>query len=180
MMGWLGMHYEFYNRSVVEVARDLLGQKLVVGELEGIITETEAYGGSDDEASHAYRMTKRSAIMFGPPGYTYVYLIYGMYHCLNVVAEDVGQAGAVLIRGLMLPGKIHLNGPGKLCRYLGITQGYNGIDVTCNESLSITHGVPVLDADYIATPRIGISKAVHNPWRFVLKSEMNFEQKFIS
>jgi DNA-3-methyladenine glycosylase len=114
--------YNFYNNHVVDVARNLLGKKLVFKNYEGFITEVEAYRGFDDEASHAYRgTTNRSAIMFGAPGYAYIYMIYGMYYCLNVVTEEVGQASAVLIRGLRMP-NIYLNGPGKICRYLGISK----------------------------------------------------------
>lgn len=97
------LSYDFYKRNVVEVARDLIGKNLVFRNFQGIITETEAYRGSDDEASHAYKgMSNRSAIMFGPPGYLYVYMIYGMYYCINVVTEEVGHPSAVLIRGLRL------------------------------------------------------------------------------
>lgn len=158
--------YDFYNRHVVEVAKDLLGKRLVFGDFQGIITETEAYRGFDDEASHAYRgMTKRSAIMFGPPGRTYVYLVYGMYYCLNVVTEEVGQASAVLIRGLRLP-QIDLNGPGKVCRHLGITKNHNDINLVQDETLYITSGLQGLD--HTATARIGIHKALDKQWRFVL------------
>ena len=92
---------DFYNRSVVEVAQDLLGKTLVFFNFRGVITETEAYRGADDEASHAFKgPTPRSSIMYGPPGYSYVYLIYGLYHCLNIVTEAEGNPAAVLIRGL--------------------------------------------------------------------------------
>ncbi|WHQ46927.1 MAG: DNA-3-methyladenine glycosylase [Candidatus Midichloria sp.] len=156
--------YEFYNRHVVEVAKDLLGKKLVFGNIAGIITETEAYRGFDDEASHAFKgSTSRSKIMFGRAGYTYIYMTYGMYYCLNVTAEDVGKAGAVLIRGLKLP-EIHLNGPGKLCKYLQITKLQNGIDLINNNKIHIEKGVKV--EQYTTTPRIGIKKAVNKPWRF--------------
>ncbi|CAG7592563.1 MAG: DNA-3-methyladenine glycosylase [Candidatus Midichloria sp.] len=156
--------YEFYNRHVVEVAKDLLGKKLVFGGIEGIITETEAYRGFDDEASHAFKgPTTRSRIMFGRAGYTYVYMIYGMYYCLNVTAEELGEAAAALIRGLKLP-DLHLNGPGKLCKYLQITKLQNGIDLTNSSQMYIEEGVTV--NQYNTTPRIGIKKAVDKPWRF--------------
>src|SRR5579883_1151698 len=123
------LSYDFYNRDTVEVAQDLLGKRLSVGSYSGIITETEAYRGSDDEASHAFRgPTKRSAIMFGPAGYAYVYLIYGMYYCLNIVTEELGIPGAVLIRGVLTPDG-NLNGPGKLCRSFGITKEQNGLNL---------------------------------------------------
>ena len=96
--------HAFYARDTTAVAQALLGQRLVRmldgQHLSGLICETEAYGGADDPASHAYRRTPRSAIMFGPPGVAYVYFIYGMHHCLNAVTTDDGHPGAVLIRGI--------------------------------------------------------------------------------
>lgn len=158
---------EFYNRNVVEVARELLGKQLVCGEFQGIITETEAYRGYDDEASHAFRgITNRSKIMFGPSGYAYVYIIYGMYYCLNIVAETDGQAAAVLIRGIKLP-SIHLDGPGKTCRHLGITKEHNGINLIKSDYLYLTEGIE--NPDCLTTPRIGIQKAKDKPWRFVMQ-----------
>lgn len=160
--------YDFYNRHGVEVAKDLLGKKIVFGKFQGIITETEAYRGEDDAASHAYKgITKRSAIMFGLAGHVYVYLIYGMYYCLNIVTEAEGEPSAVLIRGLQLP-DIHLDGPGKICRHLGITTAHNGINVITNQEFYLTDGVNI--KDYLTTPRIGIRKAVEKPWRFVVKN----------
>ena len=156
--------YNFYKNHVVKVARELLGKKLVYGCHEGIITETEAYRGKDDEASHAYRgMTQRSAIMFGPPGYAYVYIIYGLYYCLNIVTEKEGQPGAVLIRSLQLS-HLHLKGPGRVCRYLGITKQDNGTNVMESNHLYITHGISIPDIS--VTSRIGICKAMEKPWRF--------------
>src|ERR1700729_4260135 len=109
---------DFFNRNCAEVARDLLGQILVFGNYQGIITETESYRGLDDPASHAFKgPTPRAKIMFGTPGTSYVYLIYGMYHCLNIVTEEEESPSAVLIRGLKLikPDVAILNGPGKIC-----------------------------------------------------------------
>jgi DNA-3-methyladenine glycosylase len=161
--------YNFYNQNVVEVAKNLLGKKLIFGKHKGIITETEAYRGSDDEASHAYRgITKRSAIMFGPPGHAYIYMIYGMYFCFNIVAEEMGQAGAVLIRRLKLP-HIDLNGPGKLCRHLGITKKDNGINLVNSDYFYLTEGIEV--KNILSTSRIGITKATDKLWRFVLESQ---------
>ena len=91
----------FYALPTVEVARALLGKILVHGQIAGRIVETEAYLGTADPAAHAFRgVTPRTRVLFGPPGHAYVYLIYGMYHCLNVVAEAEGQAGCVLIRAI--------------------------------------------------------------------------------
>jgi DNA-3-methyladenine glycosylase len=155
----------FYQHHVVDVAQALLGKRLVYGPHQGIITETEAYRGSDDEASHAFRgMTQRSAIMFGPPGYAYVYIIYGLYYCLNIVAESAGQAGAVLIRGLKLP-SLHLDGPGKICRHLGITKKDNGTYLVDNDQFYLTQGVPI--TRMLIQPRVGIRKAIDKPWRFI-------------
>ena len=155
----------FYQRHVVDVAKDLLGKKLIFSGHEGFITETEAYGGSDDEASHAYRgITNRNAVMFGPPGYAYIYFIYGMHYCLNVVTQPSGEASAVLIRGLQLP-HLHLNGPGKICRHLGITKNENGLSLMKNENFYLTDGVSV--KSMLVTPRIGIRKATDKLWRFM-------------
>lgn len=178
----------FYERDPVTVARALLGQRLVRmlngQRLSGLICETEAYAGADDPASHAYRRTPRSAIMFGPPGMAYVYFIYGMHHCLNAVTGCDDHPGAVLIRGIVpaegsetihrqRPGVAdrHLaDGPGKLCQALGITLAQNGSDLTEGLELFIAAGEQVNGAEIIATPRIGVggdAEAKTRPWRFV-------------
>lgn len=157
--------YNFYNRHPVDVAKDLLGKKFIFGNYQGIITETEAYRGSDDEASHAYRgKTARNALMFGLAGHIYVYLIYGIYYCVNIVTEEIGMPSAVLIRGVKLP-DIYLNGPGKLCRHLGITTQNNGINIVTNDYAYLSEGVKV--ENIITTSRIGINKAIDKPWRFL-------------
>jgi len=162
----------FFNRSTLIVAEELLGKILVFKNHKGIITETEAYMGFDDPASHAARgKTKRTEIMFGPPGYSYVYLIYGLYHCLNVVTEKEGFPAAVLIRGLLVQdqktGKdIHLDGPGKICRYLGITtQDHNKIDIVKNEDFYV--GCVKKTLGFKTTSRIGIRVGQDKLWRFV-------------
>ena len=151
--------------------------------LSGLICETEAYGGADDPASHAYRRTPRSVIMFGPPGMAYVYFIYGMHHCLNAVTACDGHPGAVLIRGIFPAEGIetlreqrsgasdaHLaNGPGKLCQALGITLALNGLDLTDNSELFITAEDQVDGREILTTPRIGVhgdEEALTRPWRF--------------
>lgn len=160
---------DFFNRSTVEVAKDLLGKSLVFGNFKGLITETEAYRGLDDEASHAYRgPTTRAAIMFGEPGYSYVYLIYGIHHCLNIVTEASGCPGAVLIRGLQLP-SILLNGPGKICQHLGITRQHSGINILTHPHFYLTDGGDSFT--YKSTSRIGIKKATDKLWRFVITSK---------
>lgn len=155
----------FYNRHVVDVAKDLLGKTLVFNKCKGIITETEAYRGADDEASHAHKMTPRSKIMYGSPGICYVYFIYGMYHCLNIIAEQEGQPGAVLIRGLKID-DIHLDGPGKICKYLEITKDQNGLDLKTSPHFYVT--ADSLPTAYQTTSRIGITKARDKLWRFVV------------
>ena len=130
----------FFARDTLAVAPALLGQRLVRyangQQLSGLIVETEAYRGQDDEASHAYRRTPRSAVMYGLPGHAYVYFIYGVHHCLNAVTEPEGQPGAVLIRAILPVEGIEImrgrragiaddqlaNGPGKLCMALGINR----------------------------------------------------------
>jgi DNA-3-methyladenine glycosylase len=133
----------FYARPTIEVAHALLGKLLVRqpesrgGELRvARIVEVEAYLGERDAASHARRgPTPRAKIMFGPPGFLYVYLIYGMHHCMNVVTETDGVAGAVLLRAAAPVAGVPdlrrpLTGPGKLCAGLGITRRDNGLDLT--------------------------------------------------
>ncbi|NRB10238.1 MAG: DNA-3-methyladenine glycosylase [Rickettsiaceae bacterium] len=164
-----GLSREFFSRNTVDVARDLLGKKLIFGSFTGIITETEAYRGNDDPASHAYkRATPRSKIMFGLAGFTYVYLIYGMYHCLNITTENENQPGAVLIRGLQIytPNNKLLDGPGKICRQLAINKDHNNIDVTSNNDFYFTDSNNRVD--FQATPRIGISNGQDKLWRFII------------
>jgi DNA-3-methyladenine glycosylase len=180
----------FYARDTVAVARDLLGHRLVRllngQRLSGLICETEAYGGADDPASHAYRRTPRSEIMFGPAGLAYVYFVYGMHHCLNTVTAWDGHPGAVLIRSIIpvegiaimrerRPGVAdrHLaDGPGKLCQALDITLVQNKVDITDNIVLFIVAGEPVAEREITVTPRIGVrgdQEALVRPWRFVWK-----------
>jgi len=156
---------DFFERPTLDVAKELLGKTLVFGSHRAIITETEAYLGENDPACHAARgRTKRTDVMFGPAGYSYVYLIYGMYHCLNFVTEREGFPAAVLIRGA---GKF--DGPGKLCRGFGITLENNRVDITQNQAFYVLD-TPSL-SDYECTPRIGISKGQEHLWRFVSKEK---------
>src|SRR5690349_1475758 len=138
----------FYARPVLAVARDLLGRELVWrgagGALGGVIVEVEAYSGVGDAASHAARgETARNRVMFGPPGHAYVYFTYGMHHCVNVVVGDVGHASAVLVRALRpsvglalwrarrpdLPLARAGQGPGRVCRALGLDRTHDGFDL---------------------------------------------------
>lgn len=163
----LKLPYEFYNRHVLDVAKDLLGKILYHKEFKGIITEVEAYRGLDDEASHAFKgPTSRSSIMFEEPGISYVYLIYGMYYCFNIVTEEKNSPSAVLIRGLKTPNLI-LNGPGKVCNYLKINKSHNNVNLVTDEQLYLTEGIEI--KEYSTTPRIGIKKSIDRPWRFVAK-----------
>lgn len=162
----------FFARPTLTVARQLLGTRLCRRLPDGTvltasIIETEAYT-QDDPASHAFRgQTPRSAIMFGPPGYAYVYFIYGMYNCLNVVTEPKSTAGAVLIRAL---DSQPTSGPGKLCRHWAISGADNGADLMNPASgLWLEPGPPLTDEQVLATPRIGISVATDYPWRFIVK-----------
>ena len=155
----------------MEVARALLGKILAHGEVSGRIVETEAYLGTTDPAAHAYRgVTPRTRVLFGPPGHAYVYLIYGIHDCLNIVAEPEGAAGCVLIRAIEpLTGVTRsTDGPGKLTRALGITLKHNGCDVTRGP---ITVSAPVREAKFEidVSPRIGITKAADLPLRFFIR-----------
>lgn len=162
------LNYNFYNQHVVDVAKNLLGKRLFCGTFFGIIAETEAYRGSEDEASHASKgVTPRSSVMFGLSGRAYVYMIYGMYYCFNIVCEPLGQPAAVLIRGLRMT-DIFLDGPGKICRYLSINKKYNAYDIVKSNYLYLKNGFLVDEKDYIATSRYGIKKSLDKKWRFVL------------
>lgn len=182
----------FYSRSPDAVAQDLLGKILIRRygreELSGRIVEVEAYFGEGDPAAHAFAgKTSRNAVLFGPPGHAYVYFIYGMYSCLNVSCEPDGQAGCVLIRALQplagestmarlrgLPTSArpqHLtSGPGKLCQALAITRAaHNGLDMTDASSELRIADDGFRPKSIIATPRIGIRKAVERPHRFLIE-----------
>jgi DNA-3-methyladenine glycosylase len=171
---------DFYDRSVHEVARDLIGCTLLYEGRGGVVVETESYE-ADDPACHAYvGLTERTRVLFGPPGYAYVYLSYGIHSLLNAVAEPEGEAAAVLIRALepthaveemraRRGGKADVDlcsGPGKLTEALGIDLGDNERDLTRDPFLLAP---PQGERPRIvAGPRIGITKAVDRPWRFSL------------
>ncbi len=167
----------FYDRTTDEVARDLLGAILIRrtadGLMAGRIVEAEAYGGPEDLASHAARSaTGRARIMFGPGGRAYVYLIYGLHNCLNVVAHRPGEAGAVLLRALEpLVGVGSLtNGPARLCRALGIDRSLNGASFA-GPALQLVAG-PAPAEPIAIGPRIGVAYAgawAERPCRFWLE-----------
>jgi DNA-3-methyladenine glycosylase len=173
----------FYQRSTVVVARDLLGKVVVHGPTAGIIVETEAYPGGDDLASHSARgITARTRVIFGPPGHAYVYFIYGMHQCLNLVCERDGTPGCVLVRALEPVAGIAImksrrpaarkiedlaSGPGKLTAALAITLQHNGVDVT-RGSLVVREPIAAQRFEILVTPRIGISQCVDSPLRFLI------------
>jgi DNA-3-methyladenine glycosylase len=174
----------FYDRATVTVARDLLGKVLVHGPTAGIIVETEAYLGGDDLASHSARgITPRTRVIFGPPGHAYVYFIYGMYECLNLVVEEAGKPGCVLIRALEPLAGIGVmqqrrpaarkledlaSGPGKLTLALAITRAQNGADVT-RGALVVREPAEERKLQIAVTPRVGIRECADWPLRFVVR-----------
>jgi DNA-3-methyladenine glycosylase len=171
---------DFFDRAVLEVARDLVGAVLVVdGTARVRLVEVEAYGGTDDPASHAGRgPTPRSRLMHGPPGHAYVYLIYGMHHCLNFVTGPGETPGAVLLRAAEplagveprpgLAPEQTCAGPGRLCRALGIDLAWNGLPVAADlpgaARLRLVAGPP--PRAVAASRRIGIRHAKDRRWRF--------------
>jgi DNA-3-methyladenine glycosylase len=178
----------FYARSTLEVAPALLGRLLVYdgprGPVGGRIVEVEAYVGTADPACHAAAgKTARNAAMWGPPGHAYVYFTYGMHHCLNVVTEADGEPAAVLIRalrpeiGLPLlarrlphrPPERRLSGPGILCAGLGLDRRHDGVDLVTGPlwiGRGRARGIPAA-----RSPRIGIRRATHRPWRFYWRGD---------
>ena len=179
---------DFYEQQTVQAAQKLLGKYLVRvhpdGITTGMILETEAYVGPEDQASHASRgRTPRTAVMFGPAGFAYVYVIYGMHHCLNAVTEPEGYPAAVLIRAVQPCEGIELmrsrrrkhdirqlaSGPGRLCQAFGIERSLSGTDL-CGDTVFFEDR-RVSPADIVATPRIGVEYAgpwKDMPWRFYL------------
>jgi DNA-3-methyladenine glycosylase len=156
---------EFYDRDTIAVAKDLLGKYLVHvtrgSRRVGRIVEVEAYLGPHDLAAHSARgRTKRNEVMFGPPGFAYVYMIYGMYYCMNVVTEREGHASAVLLRALEpvqnLNGKT--SGPGLLCKTMGIDRRLNGHDLL-SDDFFIATGEARQEFRIAKRPRIGVDYA---------------------
>lgn len=158
---------EFYDRNTVTVARELLGKLLVhrLGnrELAGRIVEVEAYLGPHDLAAHSARgWTARNAVMFGPPGFAYVYFIYGMYHCMNVVTEREGHASAVLLRALEPVSDVSARtcGPGLLCRAMAIDRQLDGHDLL-SKDFFVADGGGKQRPTIVKRPRIGVDYARH-------------------
>jgi DNA-3-methyladenine glycosylase len=172
----------FFEKPTVQLARDLLSCVVVHGATAGMIVETEAYLGEGDLASHSARgLTERTKVIFGPPGRAYVYFIYGMHECLNVVAETDGKPGCVLVRAIepltgipLMRERRHWqgppvglgNGPGKLTQALAITRKHYGVRLDKGE-LTIRRWREKREFTIAATPRIGISECVDLPLRFV-------------
>jgi len=153
----------FFERDSPEVAPDLLNKVFVVGERSGRIVEVEAYT-QDDPASHCYRgRTKRNEVMFGPAGHLYVYFIYGMHYCVNIVTGHEGDGQAVLLRAVISEGVDPrlTNGPAKLCRYLGIDMAMNGVRADVRDDGLRPPAEPMV------TARIGINKAADWPRRWL-------------
>ena len=170
----------FFNRPTVDLAKALLGKHLVYGDLSGKIVETEAYLYRDDPGCHAFRgPTVRNAPMFGPAGHTYVYLIYGIYHCLNIVSGVAGEGEAVLIRALEPVGGIELmkkrrktdiiedlcNGPGKLTQAFGITRKHNNLNLTGDLQIHGSREKPEIQT----SKRIGLSAGGDLELRFFIR-----------
>ena len=180
---------DFFARSVHEVAPDLIGVTLLVEGVGGVIVEVEAYD-QEDPASHGFRgLTARNASMFGPPGHAYVYRSYGIHWCLNFVCDEPDRAEAALIRALQPthglermrvrrgadPERALCSGPGKLCQALGLNREHDGLalDEPPFELLA-RDGTPE-----IATgPRIGITRAVEQPWRYGLAGSRYLSRSF--
>jgi DNA-3-methyladenine glycosylase len=182
----------FYERPPLVVAKDLIGKEIVRtlpasrARLTGRIVEVEAYGGSSDPASHAYRgLTRRNAAMFGEAGHAYVYFTYGAHYCLNFVTTKLGRVGAVLIRAVEPVQGVEFmarsrrtddiyslaSGPGKLCQAFSIDLSLNTVDLTCPSSpiAVFSPGNSAKTEKVSRSGRIGIATAVSKHWRFFVK-----------
>ncbi len=179
----------FFDRSVHEVAPDLIGAVLLFGGAGGRIVEVEAYHHTEP-AAHSFRgETERNAVMFGPPGHAYVYRSYGIHWCLNFVCEPKGSASAVLIRAIepltglaamrrrrgLADERLLCSGPGRLAEALGITRAHNGLALDRPPFRLIARPEPV---EVVAGVRIGITKAADLPWRYGLKGSRHLSKPF--
>jgi DNA-3-methyladenine glycosylase len=179
----------FFARSVHEVAPDLIGATLLVSGAGGVIVEVEAYHHTDP-AAHSFRgPTPRNSVMFGPPGFSYVYRSYGIHWCVNFVCEEAGSASAVLIRALQPTHGIPVmrrrrglhderslcSGPGKLTQALGITMAHNELPLDAPPIALYAH---LAKPEIVAGVRIGITKAVDLPWRYGLKDSKFLSKRF--
>ena len=179
----------FFRRRVIEVAPDLIGATLLVDGVGGRIVELEAYHHTDP-AAHSFRgPTTRNAVMFGPPGYAYVYRSYGIHWCLNFVCEPKGSASAVLIRALepttglatmrrrrgVKDERLLCSGPGRLCEALGVTHAHNGLALDAPPFRLYARDGAI---EVLTGLRIGITKAVELPWRYGLKGSRFLSKPF--
>ena len=179
----------FFDRSVHEVAPDLIGATLLVNGVGGRLIEVEAYH-QTDPAAHSFRgPTERNAVMFGPPGYAYVYRSYGIHWCLNFVCEAKGSASAVLIRAIeptvglaamrrrrgIADERLLCSGPGRLCEALGITRAHNGLALDDPPFRLLARDG---EAEVLTGPRIGITKAADKPWRYGEKGSRFLSKPF--
>lgn len=179
----------FYNTDALTLAPQLLNKIFVAGDVAGRIVEVEAYMGADDAASHAFRgQTPRNSVMFGPPGFLYVYFTYGMHYCCNVVTSEEGVASAVLIRALEPVRGLDImrmrrlraksdrdltNGPAKLCEALGIDRGNDGANLMTNDQRIAIFSDEISPPERPATgPRIGIKQAQDYPWRYWVEENL--------
>jgi DNA-3-methyladenine glycosylase len=180
----------FFDRSVHDVAPELIGALFLFNGVGGRLVEVEAYHQSEP-AAHSFRgPTPRNAVMFGPPGYAYVYRSYGIHWCLNFVCEPAGSAGAVLIRAIeptaglaamqrrrgVSDERLLCSGPGRLCEALGITGSHNGLSLTA-PPFEILAG-DATAAAVVAGPRIGITRAIDLPWRYGEKGSRFLSKPF--
>jgi DNA-3-methyladenine glycosylase len=179
----------FFARPVAQVAPELLGCVIEVGEVAGEIVEVERYQ-QDDPASHSFRgPTPRAAVMFGPPGRLYVYRSYGIHWCANVVCEPEGRGAAVLLRAIAPTRGLEImrrrrgtqddrnlcSGPGKLCQAFGIDGSMNATTLG-DGPVRLFAGEPVTDV--VVGPRIGISAAADTPWRFGVAGSPHLSRRF--
>jgi DNA-3-methyladenine glycosylase len=179
----------FFNRSVHEVAPDLIGAVLLFDGVGGRIVEVEAYHHTDPAAHSFNGQTPRNAVMFGPPGFAYVYRSYGIHWCLNFVCEPAGSASAVLIRAIeplegvgrmrrrrgLRDERLLCSGPGRLCEALGISIAHNGLPLNKPPFKLIAREAP---PDVLAGVRIGITRATDLPWRYGLKGSKFLSKPF--
>ena len=176
---------DFYDRPVLDVARDLLGSIVARATPDGLVrlrlTEVEAYAGEIDPASHAYRgRTPRNGTMFGPPGHAYVYFTYGMHYCVNLVCSPPGHASAVLLRAGEVIDGLELarsrrpkmsdrdlaRGPARLTLALAVDRSDDGLDVCGGSELTVGPGEPIPESLVRTGPRVGVSQGATEPWRF--------------
>jgi len=179
----------FFRRSVHEVAPDLIGAILLFDGVGGRLVEVEAYHHTDPAAHSFIGMTQRNAVMFGPPGYAYVYRSYGIHWCLNLVCEPKGSAAAVLVRAIeptagltamrrrrgVADKRLLCSGPGRVCEALRITHAQNGLALDQPPFELLARNEPM---DIVVGPRIGITKAADKPWRYGLKGSRFLSKPF--